>query len=278
MFFWEASHVKTTGIIIGSAIVSFAFNLFLIPHEIMSSGISGLSIIFSMLTSINTGVFNFLLNFPLLILGYFKLGRKFILYTILSVVTISLTLYIIPVVPLAKSPILSSIFGGAIAGLGIGIIFRSSGSSGGFDIIGMLLTRRKDFPMGTLLFAMNSIVILLSGFLFSWDAALNTLVSIYALGKVIDKVHTHHVKLTLMIITRKGEEVKQHLLKNVYRGVTVVDSVGGYSNEKSNVIITVISRYELTEVKTLIEEIDPDAFVNITETLEVMGLFHRKHH
>jgi uncharacterized membrane-anchored protein YitT (DUF2179 family) len=142
----------------------------------------------------------------------------------------------------------------------------------------MLLTRRKDFPMGTLLFAMNSIVILLSGFLFSWDAALNTLVSIYALGKVIDKVHTHHVKLTLMIITRKGEEVKQHLLKNVYRGVTVIDSVGGYSNEKSNVILTVISRYELTEVKTLIEEIDPDAFVNITETLEVMGLFHRKHH
>lgn len=270
--------MKTTGIIIGSAIVSFAFNLFLIPHEIMSSGISGLSIIFSMLTSINTGVFNFLLNFPLLVLGYFKLGRKFILYTILSVITISLTLYLIPVVPLAKSPILSSIFGGAIAGLGIGIIFRSSGSSGGFDIIGMLLTRRKDFPMGTLLFAMNSIVILLSGFLFSWDAALNTLVSIYALGKVIDKVHTHHVKLTLMIITRKGEEVKQHLLKNVYRGVTVVDSVGGYSNEKSNVIITVISRYELTEVKTLIEEIDPDAFVNITETLEVMGLFHRKHH
>lgn len=270
--------MKAAGIIIGSIIVSFAFNFFLIPHGIMSSGISGLSIIFSMLTSINTGVFNFLLNFPLLVLGYLKLGRKFILYTILSVVVISITLYIIPVFQLAKSPILSSIFGGAIAGLGIGIIFRSSGSSGGFDIIGMLLTRRKDFPMGTLLFAMNSVVILLSGFLFSWDAALNTLVSIYALGKVIDKVHTHHVKLTLMIITRKGEEVKQHLLQNVYRGVTVIDSVGGFSNEKSNVIITVISRYELTEVKTLIEEIDPDAFVNITETLEVMGLFHRKHH
>lgn len=270
--------MKTAGIIIGSTIVSFAFNLFLIPHGIMSSGLSGLSIVFSMLTSVNAGIFNFLLNFPLLILGYLKLGRKFILYTILSVVTISLTLYLIPVMALAKSPILSSIFGGAIAGLGIGIIFRSSGSSGGFDIIGMLLARKKDFPMGTLLFAMNSIVILLSGFLFSWDAALNTLVSIYALGKVIDKVHTHHVKLTLMIITRKGEEVKQHLLKNVYRGVTVIDSVGGFSNEKSNVIITVISRYELTEVKNLIEEIDPDAFVNITETLEVMGLFHRKPH
>ncbi|MGV2938856.1 YitT family protein [Mesobacillus sp. LC4] len=270
--------MKSAGIIIGSIIVSFAFNLFLIPHGIMSSGISGLSIILSMLTSINTGIFNFLLNFPLLILGYMKLGRKFIFYTILSVITISIALYAIPVIKLAENPILSSIFGGAIVGLGIGIIFRSSGSSGGFDIIGMLLARRKDFPMGTLLFAMNSIVILLSGFLFSWDAALNTLVSIFVLGKVIDKVHTHHVKLTLMIITRKGEKVKQHLLGNVYRGVTVIDSVGGYSNEKSNVIITVISRYELTEVKTLIEEIDPDAFVNITETLEVMGLFHKKQH
>jgi uncharacterized membrane-anchored protein YitT (DUF2179 family) len=272
----EAFYLKTAGIIIGSIIVSFAFNLFLIPHGIMSSGISGLSIILSMLTSINTGIYNFLLNFPLLVIGYLKLGRKFIIYTILSVITISIALYFIPVFKLAKDPILSSIFGGAIVGLGIGIIFRSSGSSGGFDIIGMLLARRKDFPMGTLLFAMNSIVILLSGFLFSWDAALNTLVSIFVLGKVIDKVHTHHVKLTLMIITRKGEEVKQHLLKNVYRGVTVIDSVGGYSNEQSNVIITVISRYELTEVKTLIEEIDPEAFVNITETLEVMGLFHRK--
>jgi uncharacterized membrane-anchored protein YitT (DUF2179 family) len=274
----EAAFLKSAGIIFGSIIVSFAFNLFLIPHGIMSSGISGLSIILSMLTSVNTGIFNFLLNFPLLVLGYLKLGRKFILYTILSVITISITLYAIPVFKLAEDAILSSIFGGAIVGLGIGIIFRSSGSSGGFDIIGMLLARRKDFPMGTLLFAMNSVVILLSGFLFSWDAALNTLVSIFVLGKVIDKIHTHHVKLTLMIITRKGEEVKQHLLKNVYRGVTVIDSVGGYSNEKSNVIITVISRYELTEVKTLIEEIDPEAFVNITETLEVMGLFHRKQH
>jgi uncharacterized membrane-anchored protein YitT (DUF2179 family) len=274
----EALPLKSAGIIIGSIIVSFAFNLFLIPHGIMSSGISGLSIILSMLTSINAGIYNFLLNFPLLILGYMKLGRKFIFYTILSVITISIALYAIPVMRLAENSILSSIFGGAIVGLGIGIIFRSSGSSGGFDIIGMLLARRKDFPMGTLLFAMNSIVILLSGFLFSWDAALNTLVSIFVLGKVIDKVHTHHVKLTLMIITRKGEEVKQHLLGNVYRGVTVIDSVGGFSNEKSNVIITVISRYELTEVKTLIEEIDPDAFVNITETLEVMGLFHRKQH
>lgn len=269
--------MKSLGVILGSVIVALAFNLFLIPHEILSSGISGLSIILGMFTPFNAGLYNFLLNFPLLVLGYLKLGRKFILLTILSVVAISISLYVIPIYEIATNPILSSVFGGGIAGLGIGIIFRASGSSGGFDIIGMLLARRKDFPMGTLLSVMNSFVILISGFLISWDSALLTLVSIFVMGKVIDSVHTHHVKITLMIITKKGQEMREHLLENVYRGVTVIDSVGGYSNEKSNVIMTVITRYELTEVKSLIQEIDPDAFVNITETLEVMGLFHRKH-
>jgi uncharacterized membrane-anchored protein YitT (DUF2179 family) len=268
--------LKAVGVMIGSIIVAVGYNLFLIPHEIMSSGLSGLSIILGMVTSINAGIFNFLLNLPLLVIGYLKLGRTFILHTILSVVTISIAMYFIPVQPIASNPILCSIFGGALAGLGIGIIFRCSASSGGFDIIGMLLTRRRDFPMGALLSVMNSIVIVISGFLFSWDAALNTLVSIYVTGKVIDSIHTHHVKVTLMIITKKGEEVKQHLLSNIYRGVTMIDSRGGYSNEKSNIIMTVISRYELSEVKSLIQEVDPHAFVNITETLEVMGLFHKR--
>ncbi|HLO13121.1 MAG TPA: YitT family protein [Pseudoneobacillus sp.] len=268
--------LKIVGILTGSVLVSLAFNLFLIPHEIMSSGISGLSIILGMFTPFNAGIYNFLLNFPLLILGYMKLGRKFILYTILSVISISVSLYIIPIHEIASNSILSSVFGGALVGLGIGIIFRSSGSSGGFDIIGMLLTRKKDFPMGTLLFGMNGIVILISGFLFSWDSALNTLVSIFVTSKVIDSIHTHHVKVTLMIITQKGEEMRQHLTSNVYRGVTMIDSTGGFSNEKSNILMTVVTRYELTEVKSLIHEVDPNAFVNITHTLEVMGLFHKK--
>ncbi|MFD2445268.1 YitT family protein [Bacillus sp. CGMCC 1.16607] len=268
--------MKILGILTGSILVAIAFNLFLIPHEIMSSGISGLSIILGMFTPFNAGIYNLLLNFPLLIIGYMKLGRTFIINTILSVISISVSLYFIPIHEIATNSILSSVFGGALVGLGIGIIFRSSGSSGGFDIIGMLLTRHKDFPMGTLLFGMNGFVILISGFLISWDASLNTLVSIFVTGKVIDSIHTHHVKITLMIITKKGEEMRQQLLSNVYRGVTMIDSVGGYSNEKSHILMTVVTRYELTEIKNLIHEVDPTAFVNITQTIEVMGLFHKK--
>jgi uncharacterized membrane-anchored protein YitT (DUF2179 family) len=203
------------------------------------------------------------------------LGRRFIVNTIISVVVISLGLYIVPIHEIANDRILSSIFGGAVTGLGVGIVFRCSGSTGGFDIIGMIVSRKRDFPIGILLSGMNAVVIVISGFLFNWDSALNTLVSIYVTGKVVDAIYTDHAKLTLMIITEQGEEMRKHLLSNLYRGLTIIDGVGGYSNGKRNILVTVISRYELNEVKNLIKEADPTAFVNISETIEVMGLFHR---
>ncbi len=267
--------MQLLAIAVGSIIIAAAFNLFLIPHEVLSSGLSGISMIFGILTPIDTGLANFLLNFPLLVLGYKKLGRKFITNTMVSVVIISLGLSVIPVYEFAHNTILSSIFGGALAGLGIGLILRESASSGGLDIIAMLVSRKKDFPIGTLLSAMNGVIIAFSGFLFNWDTALNTLVSIFVTGKVIDGVYTHHVKLTLMIITTKGDEMREQLVENVYRGLTVLDAMGGYSSQQRNILMTVITRYELAEVKSLIKQVDPQAFVNITKTVEVVGLFHR---
>lgn len=263
------------GLMVGSLIIVIAFNLFLIPHHVMSSGLSGISMILGMVTPLNTGFVNLLLNFPLLIIGYIKLGKKFILNSIFSVLVISLGLYFFPVHAIAQDTILSSIFGGALTGLGVGIVFRCSGSTGGFDIIGMLVARKKDFPLGVLLSAMNAVVIIISGFIINWDSALNTLVSIYVTGKVVDTIYTHHLKLTLMIITNKGEEMRKHLLTNLYRGLTIIDGVGGYSNDKRNIVVVVISRYELPEVKKLIMNVDKSAFVNISETVEVMGLFHK---
>lgn len=236
---------------------------------------SGLSMIIGMITPLDTGLANFLLNLPLLIIGYKMLGKRFIRNTILSVVIISIGLYFVPVQAIADDKILSSIFGGALTGLGVGLVFRCSGSTGGFDIIGMVVSRKRDFPIGVLLSGMNAVVIVISGFLFDWDSALYTLVSIFITGKVVDAIYTDHVKLTLMIITDKGEEMRQHLLTNLYRGLTIMDGVGGYSNHKRQVLISVISRYELNDVKNLIAEVDQQAFVNITETIEVMGLFHR---
>ncbi len=262
-------------IIIGSIIISSAFNLFFIPHQILSSGLSGVAIMLGLITPFDTGLLNFVLNLPLLIIGTLKLGKRFIIFTILSVIVTSLALYIIPVTPIASEPILSSIFGGVMGGLGVGVILRASGSSGGFDILAVLLTRKKDIPLGSILSGLNAIVVIFSGFIFGWDSALNTLIGIYASGKVIDTIHTSHIKLTLMIVTKKGEEIQKKLLENFFRGITIMDGYGAYTGENKKILMTVITRYQLIDIKKLIKETDPQAFVNITETKEVLGSFDR---
>ncbi|MGM9965918.1 YitT family protein [Rummeliibacillus sp. POC4] len=262
-------------IIFGSVLIGFAYNFLLIPHKILSGGLSGIAMMLGIITPLNTGLLNFVLNLPLLIIGYFKLGKRFIGYTILSVIVLSTSLYIIPVYELSNDPILASLFGGVIAGVGVGIIFRASGSSGGFDIIGMLLTKKRDFPLGSVISGMNAIVIIISGFVFSWDAALLTLVSIYATGKAIDLIHTNNLKLTVMIVTSKGDDMKDKLFSKLYRGITIMNGQGAYTGEERKILITVITRYQLSEVKNTIREVDPHAFVNITETKQVIGSFNR---
>lgn len=262
-------------IIIGSVIVGAAYNLFLIPHHILSAGLSGLAILLGILTPFNTGLLNFLMNLPLLVVGFYQLGRKFISYTIVSVLVLSASLYLIPVVPISSEPILSSLFGGVISGVGIGLVFRASGCTGGFDIVAMLIAKRTDFPLGLLFSILNGIVVVISGFVFNWDSALNTLLGIYASGKVIDTIHTKHIKLTLMIVSTKGEELKQKLLASLYRGITLIDGEGGYTGQKRKILMTVITRYQLSEVKAIIKEVDPESFVNITQTTDVLGFFDR---
>lgn len=263
-------------IMAGSILVAFAYNFFFIPHEILSSGLSGIAIMLGIITPLNTGLLNLLLNLPLLILGIMKLGKRFIAYTILSVVTLSISLYAVPVVQVSTEPILSSLFGGVLTGIGAGVTFRASASTGGLDIIAMLLARKRDFPIGLLLSMMNAVIVVFAGFLFSWDTALNTLIGIYATGKVIDAIHTKHMKLTLNIVTSKGDEICESLLQSLYRGITVIDAKGAYSGEKRMVLMTVITRYQLNDVKQIIHDVDPTAFVNITQTVEVVGLFHRE--
>jgi uncharacterized membrane-anchored protein YitT (DUF2179 family) len=258
-----------------SVLLAFAYNQFLLPHQILSGGISGIAMIIGLLTPMNTGIANFILNVPIFVIGYIKLGRKFILYSILSVAVTSIALIYIPIQAISQDPMLSAIFGGVLAGVAIGFIFRSSASTGGFDIIGLLLTHKKEIPLGNLIFLMNAFVIFISGFLFKWDIALYTMLSIFATGKVIDTIYTNHTKLTLMIITGKGEEVRSRLLAKLVRGITIMDGEGAYTKEKRKILFMIIFRYELADVKRIVQEADPHAFINVTKTVEVIGFFRR---
>jgi uncharacterized membrane-anchored protein YitT (DUF2179 family) len=262
-------------IILSSLIIAVGFNFFMIPHHILSGGLSGIAMMLGILTPINTGILNLVLNLPLLIIGWLKLGKQFITYTIISVIVTSVALYFLPIQKISSDPFLSCLFGGVITGLGAGIIFRVAGSTGGLDILAMLLMKKRSFPLGALLGAMNAFVVVISGFVFGWDLAMLTLVGIYASGKVIDTIHTSHIKLTLMIVTKKGNELKEILLSKLVRGITVIEGKGAYSGSRQEILMTVITRYQLADVRATINEVDPNAFVNITETTDVIGLFRK---
>lgn len=266
---------KYVVLFLSSIVLAFAYNLFFLPHEVLSSGVNGLAMVFGLLTPINSGIWLVILNIPILIVGWMRLGKEFVLNSIFSVFITSISMQYIPLYKITEDILLSSVFGGVITGIAIGTIIRFNGSTGGFDIIGLVLTQKRDLPLGGLVFCLNGVVVFISGFVFSWELALYTMASIYITGIVIDRIHTRHIKLNLMVVTNKGEELKSELLNNLIRGITVIDGAGGYSNTERKVLYTVISRYELNKVKSLITSIDSKAFVSISETVEVMGNFRR---
>lgn len=265
--------MKNLIVIIGSLVVAFAFNFFLVPYGILSSGISGIAILIGLVTPFDIGLMNLLLNLPLLILGYYKLGKMITLNTLICVVSLSVFLYLLPTDPVTDNILLSTIFGGIIGGLGVGIILKSSGTSGGLDIIAIILSRTSNVSVGLLLTGMNGLIVLISGAAFSWNIALYTLLSIYLTGKMIDTIHTDHIKLTMQIVTSKGELIRKELLESIYRGITIMEGYGGYSQEKKQIIMMVVTRYETTQIKKIVRKHDENAFINIFETVEVDGVF-----
>jgi uncharacterized membrane-anchored protein YitT (DUF2179 family) len=150
---------------------------------------------------------------------------------------------------------------------------KFSGTSGGLDIIAIFISRTSNMSVGLLLTGMNGIIVLISGAIFSWDIALYTLLSIYLTGKMIDKIHTNHIKLTMQIVTTKGEPIREELLQSIYRGITITEGYGGYTKETKQIIMMVVTRYETLHIKNVVRSHDEKAFINIFETIEVDGEF-----
>lgn len=261
-------------VLIGAALIAAGFNLFLVPHQLLSGGVSGISMIVGYYTDWNIGLLYFLFNFPIMLWGFIAIGRNFIVLSIVSVSATSWFMQLIPVTAFVDEPIIASVFGGVIVGAGAGISLRAGGSTGGFDIIGSILTRKRDFPLGSILFVMNAAVILAHGYPGNWDAALLSMLSIYTNSRIVDAIHIRHVKITAFIITKEKDKMLEKLLQRP-RGVTVVKTQGAFTHEENDMLMTVATRYELTELRRIIRETDPKAFVNIVETVGVIGEFRR---
>ena len=264
-------------VLIGAILNAIAMNFFLIPANVYASGFTGVA---QLLSSIlgdfgSTGILLFILNIPVTILALKKVGRSFTIYSFLSVFLMSFFLEIITVIHVSKDILLNAVFGGVIAAVGVGITLKWGASTGGMDIIAMVLSRMKDKPVGTYFFTLNAIIIITAGFLYGWEKALYTLVTLYASTRVIDAIHTRHEKLTALIITKKSEEMKKAIHDHLVRGITTIPAKGAFTNENKEMMMIVITRYELFDLERIIKEVDPNAFTNIVQTAGVYGFFRR---
>ncbi|WP_235714635.1 YitT family protein [Neobacillus dielmonensis] len=265
-------------IVIGicAMVYGFAYNSFLIPHQLSSGGVTGIAFLIHQFVPINTGWIVLLLNLPLFIFGLKYLGKRFILLTIYGVTVLSLSMRFFPIHAVSPDILLSCIIGGALYGAAIGMLIRFGGSTGGTDIISLFMAKRKNFQVGFLNTCMNALVVCLSGLFFGWNVTLYTVIAIYVAGRAVDMVYTTQNKLTLTIITEKYQELSDALIRLHSRGVTISDAEGAYTHQPKKVLTTVITRFELNETKHTIKEVDPKAFVNITQTMEVIGRFRKE--
>lgn len=266
-------------VIFGSLLIAVSLNFFLINANVFASGFTGAAqLVASILSdfagiSVSTGLLLFLFNIPVLILGWVKIGRSFTIYSIISVIFSSLFLQVLPILSISEDILLNAVFGGVISGVGVGIVLKIGTSTGGMDIVAMVLSRMHDRPIGIYFFVLNGIIVVTAGALYNLENALYTIVALYVSTVVIDSLHTRHQKLTVMIITDKPEAIQAAIYEKMIRGITVVPAKGAYSGEDRTMLYLVITRYELYELEKIITTIDEDAFTNVVETVDVFGKF-----
>ncbi|MGJ9459360.1 YitT family protein [Oceanobacillus sp. CF4.6] len=279
MFMMEAKRVII--VIFGALLNALSLNFFLIGANVYASGFTGgaqlLSSIFNDFIGINvsTGILLLLLNVPVLLIGWYKVGKGFTIYSIISVFSTSIFLQFIPIIELSSDIMLNAVFGGVIAGVAVGITLKNGASTGGMDIVAMILSRINDKPIGNYFLIMNAGIIVLAGLLYEPENALYTMLTLYVSTRVIDALHTRHEKVTAMIVTLKADELQKAIHDNLVRGITILPAKGAYTKADKNLLYLVITRYELYDLEKIIAEVDPNAFTNIVETAGVYGFFRR---
>jgi len=264
-------------ILLGAFVQALALRLFLVPSDLVSGGISGLAQLINHYTNFPIGLIVLLGNIPLFVLGWQYLGGpRFAIRTILSIVAFSVfidTLVLfLPGVALTEDMVLNTLYGGLLMGIGLGIVYRGRGTSGGTDILGRILNRHSGITISQAYLITDSLVVLGAGFIFGWSKALYGLVLIYVSGLAAEiALQGTNIIRTAMIVTSETEEVTHAIMHDLERGVTILSGTGGYTGEPRAVIYCTVSRMEINRLKILVHDIDPRAFMVIGQAQEALG-------
>ena len=273
--------------LIGALIFAVACNYFIVPSGLNNSGLIGFSQIFREaldrftfvhLPVSSVGILNFMLNVPLLLLAWFKISKKFCVNTLICVgaQTVFLTLVPIMETPILDNILANAVIGGIIAGVGSGFMLRAGSSSGGIDILGMYLTLIfPDFSIGKLCVVFNAFVYVACAGLYDLQIAIYSIIYSYFLSQMVDKIHYQNIKMSATIFT-KVEGVDKKITYGLRRGVTYWRGNGSYTDEDTFVIMTVVSKHEVTRLKQIVHDGDPKAFVILNEGMNVDGHFEKR--
>ena len=264
-------------VLLGALVQALSMRLFLIPAQLVSGGISGASQLINHYTGWPIGLMVLVGNIPLFILGWQYLGGpRFALRTALSVVAFSLFTdllgFFLPARGIVDDLVLNCLYGGVVLGIGLGIVYRGKGTSGGSDILGRFLNHRLGISISQAYMITDTAVILLAGFVFTWENALYALVVTYVSGLAAEMIlEGSDIFRTAMIITTRPEDVAQKIMFEMERGVTILSGTGGYTGSERPVLYCVVSRSEVSQIKSIVQEADPKAFMVIGQAHEALG-------
>ena len=264
-------------IFLGCMIASLGVNLFLSHAKLLSGGATGVALILEYTAGIPAGIVILIINIPLLILSYKKLDKSFTIYTTIGMLCLSASLMITKsltnLINMESDLLIFCIYGGVLCGIGYGLVFLRSGSTGGTDIITMLIRKKySNFNIGSLGFSINLIIVIIGAIIFGIPQALYTLISLFIQSVVLDKMlKGFSSKKLLLILTRKEKEIIEYVIKDLNRGITSLFAEGEYTHDKKKMLYCIVSSHQMIKLKTIVHNIDPGAFITIVDVSEVRG-------
>lgn len=227
----------------------------------------------SFLSDLPLGIFLFFLNIPFLIFGYTQIGKTFAFSTLFSITVLAIAVTVLhPVPQLTQDTLLATVFGGFILGMGVGLVVRYGGSMDGTEIVAIVASKKTSFSVGEIVMIINIVILSSAGLVFGWDRAMYSLIAYFVAYKVIDiTIEGLEESKAVMIVSEKTEEIAEVLLARLGRGVTFIEGRGAYTGQLKGILYSVVTRLEISKLKSIIDEIDENAFVTISDVHEVVG-------
>ncbi|MGC4377519.1 YitT family protein [Fictibacillus sp. Mic-4] len=264
---------RAIAIILGALFMATGLEIFLVPNSVIDGGITGISIMLSHLSGLPLGLFIFLLNLPFFFLGRKQIGKTFAISTLFGIIVLSFfTSLFHPIPAFTDDILLATIFGGMVLGIGVGLVIRFGGALDGTEILAILINKNVPFSVGEIIMFFNVFILGAAGFVFSWDRAMYSILAYVIAYKTIDVVvQGLDESKSAWIISDKHREIGDVIMARLGRGVTYLQGEGAYTGDDKKVVFCVITRLEEAKLKTIVEEIDPSAFLAVADIAEVRG-------